>query len=397
MLRDEETTLSYISTKSGKTRHITLIDPAKQDPEVAANRAMVAVECGTEMIFVGGSTDTPDEVVHATCVAIQESLELRVFAASQDPNGNEDSWKFPPFSGTIEGDKLYGRGSEDMKSSVACFISATKRFIEKYKKIPGKLSFIITGDEERDSVNGTPKILEWASKNNYKFDHCLVGEPTSNKEIGDKIKIGRRGAISFYIQVKGIQGHTANAHLAENASHHLIRLLNNILDNPLDKGNKNFLPSSTQIATFDVGNPVPNIIPELAKATVNIRFNDMHSSDTLINWMEEKINNIFKNVTNASCQFTYDSTAESFLNQPGYMCDLIAKSVSDVTGKNSKPEHATDGGTSDARYIKNYCEVVELGIRNQSLHKVDEFVYTKDVIELEKIYFQILENYFSSN
>ena len=311
------------------------------------------------------------------------------------PVGNEASWKFPPFSGTIEGDKLYGRGSEDMKSSVACFISATKRFIEIYKKIPGTLSFIITGDEERDSVNGTPKILEWASKNNYKFDHCLVGEPTSNKEIGDKIKIGRRGAISFYIQVKGIQGHTANAHLAENASHHLIRLLNNILDNPLDKGNKNFLPSSIQIATFDVGNPVPNIIPELAKATVNIRFNDMHSSDTLINWMEEKINNIFKNVNNASCQFTYDSTAESFLNQPSYMCDLIAKSVSDVTGKNSKPEHATDGGTSDARYIKNYCEVVELGIRNQSLHKVDEFVYTKDVIELEKIYFQILENYFN--
>ena len=141
---------------------------------------------------------------------------------------------------------------------------------------------------------------------------------------------------------------------------------------------------------------MPNIIPELAKATVNIRFNDMHSSDTLINWMEEKINNIFKNVNNASCQFTYDSTAESFLNQPSYMCDLIAKSVSDVTGKNSKPEHATDGGTSDARYIKNYCEVVELGIRNQSLHKVDEFVYTKDVIELEKIYFQILENYFNN-
>ena len=313
------------------------------------------------------------------------------------PVGNEESWKFPPFSATIEGDKLYGRGSEDMKSSVACFISATKKYIEKYKKIPGKLSFIITGDEEKDSVNGTPKILEWASKNNYIFDHCLVGEPTSNKEIGDKIKIGRRGAISFYLQVKGIQGHTANAHLAENAAHHLIRLLNNILDNPLDKGNKNFLPSSTQIATFDVGNPAQNIIPELAKATVNIRFNDMHTSDSLVNWMEGKIKDTFKSVTNASCKFTYDSTAESFLNNPGYMCDLISKSVSDVTGKNSKPEYATDGGTSDARYIKNYCEVVELGIKNQSLHKVDEFVYTKDIKELEKIYFQILVNYFNND
>ncbi len=311
------------------------------------------------------------------------------------PVGNENSWKYPPFSATIQGDKLYGRGSEDMKSSVACFISATKRYIEKFNKIPGKLSFIITGDEEKDSVNGTPKILEWASKNNYKFDHCLVGEPTSNNEIGDKIKIGRRGAISFYLQVKGIQGHTANAHLAENAAHHLIKLLNNILDKPLDNGNKNFLPSSIQIATFDVGNPAQNIIPELARATVNIRFNDMHSSNSLVSWMEQNIKKNFYNVSNASCQFTYDSTAESFLNQPGYMCDLIAKSVSDVTGRNSEPEHATDGGTSDARYIKNYCEVVELGIKNQSLHKVDEFVYTKDIVELEKIYFQILKNYFN--
>ncbi len=313
------------------------------------------------------------------------------------PVGNEKSWKFPPFSGIIEGGKLYGRGSEDMKSSVACFISATKRFIEKHKKIPGKLSFIITGDEERDSVNGTPKILEWASKNNYSFDHCLVGEPTSNKEIGDKIKIGRRGAISFYLQVNGVQGHTANAHLAENAAHHLIKLLNNILEKPLDKGNKNFLPSSIQVATFDVGNSAQNIIPEIATATLNVRFNDMHTSDSLVNWMEDNIKNIFDDATNASCNFTFDSTAESFLNQPGFMCELIAKSVSEVTGRNSEPEHATDGGTSDARYIKNYCEVVELGIKNYSLHKVDEFVYTKDIIELEKIYFQILENYFNSS
>tara|TARA_Y100000768_G_scaffold196074_1_gene147323 strand:+ start:266 stop:1438 length:1173 start_codon:yes stop_codon:yes gene_type:complete len=320
-----------------------------------------------------------------------------VYAGHTDvvPVGNEESWKFPPFSATIEGDKLYGRGSEDMKSSVACFISATKRFIDKYKKIPGKLSFIITGDEEKDSVNGTPKILEWATRNKYKFDHCLVGEPTSKKEIGDKIKIGRRGAISFYLHVKGIQGHTANAHLAENAAHHLIRLLNNILDEPLDNGNENFLPSSTQVATFDVGNPAQNIIPEIAKATVNIRFNDMHSSDSLVKWMEKKIKNYFLNVKNASCQFTYDSTAESFLNKPSYMCDLISKSVAEVTGRNSKPEYATDGGTSDARYIKNYCEVVELGIINQSLHKVDEFVHIKDIIELERIYFQILDNYFN--
>ncbi len=313
------------------------------------------------------------------------------------PVGNESSWTYPPFSATIKDGKLYGRGSEDMKSSVASFISATKRFIDKYNKIPGQISFLITGDEEKDSVNGTPKILEWAAKNNYKFDHCLVGEPTSNKEIGDKIKIGRRGAISFYLQVKGIQGHTANAHLAENSAHHLIKFLNNILENPLDEGNENFLPSSTQIATFDVGNSAQNIIPEISKATINIRFNDMHSSDSLVKWIENKIGNYFKHENNVSCEFTYDSTAESFLNKPGLLCDLIEKSVSEVTGKNSTPEKATDGGTSDARYIKNYCEVTELGIRNQSLHKVDEFVYTEDIIILEKIYFKILENYFNKN
>ena len=310
------------------------------------------------------------------------------------PVGNENSWKFPPFSATIENGRLYGRGSEDMKSSVACFISATKRYIDEYKEIPGKISFIITGDEERDSVNGTPKILEWASKNNYKFNHCLVGEPTSKNEVGDKVKIGRRGSISFFFKVKGIQGHTANSHLAENSAHHLVSLLNSILEKPLDQGNKNFLPSSVQIATIDIGNTVQNVIPELSKATINIRFNDMHSSDSLIQWVDNKIEKIFSKLENASCSYTCDATAESFLNTPGLLYDIISKSISDITGKNSNPEKATDGGTSDARYIKNYCEVLELGLKNHTLHKVDEFAYTEDIIKLEKIYFKILENYF---
>ena len=284
-----------------------------------------------------------------------------------------------------------------MKSSVACFISATKRFVDKYKNFPGKISFIITGDEERDSVNGTPRILEWASKQNYKFDHCLVGEPTSKNEVGDKVKIGRRGSVSFFFQVKGIQGHTANSHLAENSSHHLVNLLNSILEEPLDEGNENFLPTSVQIATIDIGNPVQNVIPELAKATVNIRFNDMHSSDSLIKWIDNKIEKIFSKLKNASCSYTYDATAESFLNKAGDLYNIISTSISDVTGRNSPPEQATDGGTSDARYIKNYCEVVELGLRNQTLHKVDEFVFVEDIIKLESIYFRILENYFDVN
>ncbi len=311
------------------------------------------------------------------------------------PPGNIESWKYPPFSATIDGNKLYGRGSEDMKSSIACFISATKKFLDNHSNFDGRISFIITGDEEKDSVNGTPQIMKWASENNFSFDQCLVGEPTSNNFVGDKIKIGRRGSVSFFIKVNGIQGHTANSHRAENAAHYLTKLLNDIISRPLDKGSNNFLPSSIQIATIDIGNTAENIIPELAKATVNIRFNDKHTSQSLIKWMQNNIDAVFKNIDKASCSFTVHANAESFITKPGFFSNLIGKSISEITGKNSDPELATDGGTSDARYIKDYCEVVEIGIKNQSLHKVDEYVYTDDIIELEKIYYQILKNYFS--
>ena len=322
------------------------------------------------------------------------------FAGHTDvvPPGNEKSWKYPPFSATIDGNKLYGRGSEDMKSNIACFVSATEKFISKYgRNFGGKLSFIITGDEEGDAINGTPKIMEWAKKNKINFDQCIVGEPTSNETIGDKIKIGRRGIITFFIKVKGIQGHTANPHRAENAAHHLIVLLNNIISKPLDNGSNNFLSSSIQIPTIDIGNPATNVIPELANATVNIRFNDKHTSNSLTKWMQNNINIIFDKLDKASCTFTVRANGESFLTKPGYLSNLMSKSISEITGKNSEPELATDGGTSDARFIKNYCEVAELGIRNQTLHKVDEFVYLSDIKELHKIYYRIIENYFIKN
>ena len=322
------------------------------------------------------------------------------FAGHTDvvPPGNLNSWTYPPFEAVIHENKLYGRGTEDMKSSIACFISATHEFIGRHgKNFGGKISFIITGDEEKHAINGTPKIMEWTKDNNIKIDLCIVGEPTSNNSVGDKIKIGRRGSISFFITVKGIQGHTANSHRAENAAHHLTTLLNNVISKPLDKGNDNFLPSSIQIATIDIGNSAQNIIPEFAKATINIRFNDIHTSESLIKWMKNHINSIFNNINNASCSFTTDSNAESFITKKGYLIDLMTKSISDVTGKNSKPELATDGGTSDARFIKNFCEVAELGIRNQTLHKVDEFVFLSDIEELKKIYLRIIENYFEKN
>ena len=329
------------------------VTPKDEGALTVVENHLSAIGCDCHPLIFSGNNSYEVKNLFAT---IGNEGKHFAYAGHTDvvPVGNENSWKYPPFSARIDDGKLYGRGSEDMKSSVACFISAAKRFVDKYKNIPGKISFIITGDEERDSVNGTPRILEWASKQNYKFDHCLVGEPTSKNEVGDKVKIGRRGSVSFFFQVKGIQGHTANSHLAENSSHHLVNLLNSILEEPLDEGNENFLPTSVQIATIDIGNPVQNVIPELAKATVNIRFNDMHSSDSLIKWIDNKIEKIFSKLENASCTYTYDATAESFLNKAGDLYNIISKSVSDVTGRNSPPEQATDGGTSDARYIKNY-------------------------------------------
>ena len=322
------------------------------------------------------------------------------FAGHTDvvPPGNESSWKHPPFSAIIEDDKLYGRGTEDMKSNIACFISATEQFLKKNgKNFGGKISFIITGDEEGEAINGTPQIMEWTKKQNIKIDHCLVGEPTSNAKIGDKVKIGRRGSVNFFLTVKGVQGHTANGHRAQNPVHCLTKLISNILEKPLDEGNDFFLPTAIQIPTFDVGNPAHNVIPEYASATINIRFNDLHTPESLIQWLNEKIESIFTNMENATCKVKHEISARSFLNKPGNLSKIVSKSISQATGRNEEPEFATDGGTSDARFIKNYCEVIELGIRNQTLHQVDEFVFLDDLNELTKIYYKILENYFSKS
>ena len=322
------------------------------------------------------------------------------FAGHTDvvPPGNESSWKHPPFSAIIEDDKLYGRGTEDMKSNIACFISATEKFLKKNgKNFGGKISFIITGDEEGEAINGTPQIMEWTKKQNIKIDHCLVGEPTSNAKIGDKVKIGRRGSVNFFLTVKGVQGHTANGHRAQNPVHCLSKLITNILEKPLDEGNEFFLPTAIQIPTFDVGNPAHNVIPEYASATINIRFNDIHTPESLIQWLNKKIESIFANVENATCKVEHEISARSFLNKPGNLSKIVSKSISQATGRNEEPELATDGGTSDARFIKNYCEVIELGIRNQTLHQVDEFVFLDDLNELTKIYYIILENYFSKS
>ena len=320
------------------------------------------------------------------------------FAGHTDvvPPGNETSWIHPPFSATIADGKLFGRGAEDMKGNIACFISATNSFLKKYSKdFGGKISFIITGDEEKEAVNGTIKMMEWTKEKKIKFDHCIIGEPTSNKNVGDKLKIGRRGSINFFITIKGIQGHTANAYRAENPAHHLISLLHRIISTPLDKGNEHFLPSSIQIPTFDINNPAANVIPEIAKATINIRFNNNHTGESLKKWLKNHINSQFNNVTKATCSFITDQTGESFLTEPGELSNLVSSACREINKTNKDPELATDGGTSDARFIKDYCEILEIGLVNQTLHQVNEYVKIEDLSKLHNLYLRILEKYFN--
>ncbi|PPR47658.1 MAG: Succinyl-diaminopimelate desuccinylase [Alphaproteobacteria bacterium MarineAlpha5_Bin9] len=322
------------------------------------------------------------------------------FAGHTDvvPIGDINSWKFHPFEGVVSNGKLYGRGSEDMKGGIACFISATKKFLDKHKKnFNGKISFIITGDEEKEAINGTIKILKWLKEKKIKIDHCIVGEPTSNKIIGDKLKIGRRGSINFYLKAKGVQGHTANSNRAENPVHLLIKFLNTIISEPLDNGNEFFLPSSIQIPTFNVNNTAANVIPEVATATINIRYNNKHNAESLQEWLQKHIDNYFSLTDKASCSFTIDKTGKSFLTKPGFLSKLVSECCREINGLNSNPELATDGGTSDARFIKDYCEVVELGLINKTLHQVNENVKTKDLEQLTNIYLKVLEKYFGLN
>ena len=330
--------------------------------------------------------------------SIGENGKHFAFAGHTDvvPVGDEKSWKHGAFKGDIIDGKIYGRGAEDMKSAVACFISATQKFINKYgSDFGGKISFIITNDEEKDAINGTKKIMEWIKDNQINIDDCIVGEPTANKNIGDKIKIGRRGSTNFYIKVKGIQGHTANANRAENPIHHLVKILQNIMSKPLDNGNEHFLPSSLQIATIDVGNTASNVIPETVKATLNIRFNNFHSGQALNEMMKRKIEEVLQNEKNISYSLNQEITGESFLTKQNSLTKIVSEVCENINGE--KPILGTDGGTSDARFIKDYCQVLEVGITNNTLHKVDENVKIKDIEKLENLYFNILKKYFNKN
>ena len=315
------------------------------------------------------------------------------FAGHTDvvPVGDLDSWEDDPFSAEVKDGMLYGRGAADMKSAIACFAEATSRFLENHgSDFGGSISFLITGDEEGPAINGTRKLLEWAKAEGEVLDACLVGEPTNLTELGEMIKIGRRGSLNGTLTVRGVQGHTAYPHLGDNPIHRLVKMLSVLTDEPMDDGTDHFQASTLQISTVDVGNPTSNVIPAKAIAVFNIRYNDLHTSATLESWLRKKLDAV-----GGEYDLDIYVSGESFLTQPGPLSEIIAGAVQSVTG--NAPELSTTGGTSDARFIKDYCPVAEFGPIGQTMHKSNECIAVQDLAALTDIYTAVLERFFEKS
>lgn len=313
------------------------------------------------------------------------------FAGHTDvvPTGDLSQWTSPPFEPTIRDGYLFGRGAEDMKSAIAAMVAASLLYIDKNKNFAGSISFLITGDEEASAINGTKKVLRWMEEKGENISAALVGEPTNPNKLGEMAKIGRRGSISAKITCKGVQGHVAYPHLADNPVTGLINILHELKSRKLDDGNEFFQASNLEVTSVDVGNAADNVIPGVASAMLNIRFNNLHSSDSLKNWISEVCNK-----HNPKTEITFRVTGESFLTKPGKLSEIVSAAVKQETGM--VPELSTTGGTSDARFIKDYCPVVEFGTTGRTSHKIDENVAVADITKLSAIYLSILEKYFKA-
>jgi succinyl-diaminopimelate desuccinylase len=307
------------------------------------------------------------------------------------PPGNLKDWTVSPFRPIIKNNYLIGRGANDMKSSIACFISAVDKFLKKRVKFRGSISFLITGDEEGLAINGTKKVVDYLKKKKEKIDFCIVGEPTNPKKLGEMIKIGRRGSLSGLIKISGVQGHVAYPHLVNNPINTLLDICKKLKEKKLDNGNKSFQPSNLEFTSINVDNEVTNVIPGSAKAQFNIRFNNLHTSRSL----KKKISLLVKKMSKKNkCKFKIDFhvSGESFLTEPNetiYMVKKIIKKITRLT-----PRFSTTGGTSDARFIRKISPCLEFGLVNKTMHKIDECVSLKDLKNLTKIYQNILEDYF---
>lgn len=307
------------------------------------------------------------------------------------PLGDESAWTMAPFGAEIKDGFMYGRGSTDMKSGVAAFVAAA---IDHVRNTPpdGAIIIAITGDEEADALNGTTAILDWMKDNNEAMSHCIVGEPTSPDVMGEAIKIGRRGSLSAFFTVTGVQGHSAYPHRAKNPLPAMARLMDVLASHTLDSGTDHFDPSSLAVVTIDTGNPATNVIPAQCRATVNIRFNDAHTSQALIEWMQSEAAKT-ANEFDLQIEMQVKVSGESFITPPGELSDLVSAAVLAETGRT--PELSTSGGTSDARFVKNHCPVVEVGLVGRTMHQVDERVEVAQIGQLKSIYAHILKDYFA--
>jgi succinyl-diaminopimelate desuccinylase len=316
------------------------------------------------------------------------------FAGHTDvvPAGNEAAWRHPPFAGEIADDLLYGRGAVDMKGGIACFVAAAMDYLAANGGKPkrGSISLLITGDEESVAVNGTVKLLQWAAERGEKFDHCVLGEPSNVEKLGDTIKAGRRGSLNGTLIVTGRQGHVAYPERADNPIRGLVALIA-ALQAPLDDGSAQFAPSNLEFTSIDVGNPTVNLIPGEARARFNIRYNDHHSPAALKMLLDRRAHDAAAGRVHYAFEWQ-PSNADVFVTKPGPFTDLAAAAIAEVTGR--QPKLSTTGGTSDARFIKDYCPVLEFGLVGQTMHSVDECTPVADLVTLTAVYRRIIEKYF---
>ena len=318
------------------------------------------------------------------------------FAGHTDvvPVGDEAAWTSPPFEPTIRDGVLYGRGAADMKGGIACFLAAALEYVAcNDGEIPGSISFIITGDEEGPAINGTRKMLELITQRDEKIDHCIVGEPSNPNALGDMIKIGRRGSLTAELKIFGVQGHVAYPDLSANPVPGMVNILHELTNRVLDQGTAHFDPSNLEVTSVDVGNPASNVIPAEIAARLNIRFNDEHNAASLKAWIETVVESELKD-TALKSEIQYQPSSDCFLTEPGEMVDVLRAAIKSVTGK--EPELSTSGGTSDARFIKDICPVVEFGLINKSIHQVDENAAIDDLRKLKEIYLLFIKNYFKA-
>lgn len=321
----------------------------------------------------------------------KNSDKVLYFAGHTDVvnEGDKASWTHDPFAAKIIDGKLFGRGAADMKCAIACFVSAAAEFLEKNPNPDFGVGFLITNDEEADGVNGTAKVLEWMQKSGKKISHCLVGEPTNPTKFGEMIKIGRRGSIGFKVKITGKQGHVAYPENALNPITILINLLKILKDHKLDEGTKFFDPSNLEITSITSQNLGGNVIPNTAEAAFNVRFNDSHTSQSILDLVEYACKKTIG--FGATYELTHRTSGESFLSDPKFLAPIVVSAVKKITGQT--PEMSTTGGTSDARFIKNYAEVVEIGLINKTAHRVDEFAEAAEIEQLQRTYLEVLNNF----